>query len=72
MWHADLTGTLPTELGHLTELTELALHFNDVTGSMPPEICALRKANLKDLQADCKFTAVAQLKCDEECCTECH
>ncbi|MCK4981114.1 MAG: DUF1565 domain-containing protein, partial [Candidatus Delongbacteria bacterium] len=34
----NLAGTIPTEIGNLTNLTSLSLHNNQLTGSIPPEI----------------------------------
>ena len=34
----DLTGSIPTEIGNLTNLTNLGLYGNDLTGSIPSEI----------------------------------
>ena len=33
-----LQGSLPQELGHLTQLQELGLGFNGLTGTLPPEL----------------------------------
>lgn len=51
-----LTGTVPDiQANQLTNLNELLLQFNFLTGSMPDSICALRQdaGNLDDLFADC-------------------
>ena len=34
----QLTGSIPPEIGNLTNLTWLLLHNNELTGSIPPEI----------------------------------
>ena len=34
----QLTGTIPTELGNLTDLQGLYLDFNQLTGTIPPEL----------------------------------
>ena len=39
----SLTGSIPWELGSLSELTVLNLHENSLTGSIPPELGSLRK-----------------------------
>ena len=44
---ADLTGTIPPELGSLTGLTNLRLSNNKLTGAIPPELGNL--ANLESL-----------------------
>ena len=38
-----LTGTIPTELGWLTELTEFGVPENSLTGTLPSELGHLRK-----------------------------
>jgi len=43
----ELTGSIPPEIGNLTNLTELFLLGNHLTGSIPPEIGNL--TNLTDL-----------------------
>ncbi|MDE2793521.1 MAG: hypothetical protein OXL34_01775, partial [Gemmatimonadota bacterium] len=34
----NLTGSIPPEIGNLTNLVQLRLHSNDLTGPIPPEI----------------------------------
>ncbi len=36
--HNQLTGSIPTELGHLTNLSYLSLNYNQLTGSIPTEL----------------------------------
>jgi len=36
--NSGLTGSIPSEIGYLTNLTELNLYNNQLTGSIPPEI----------------------------------
>ncbi len=43
----ELTGTMPTELGHLANLRELWLYSNELTGAIPAELGNL--ANLQEL-----------------------
>lgn len=43
----NLTGTIPPEIGDLTELEVLQLNNNNITGELPSELFSLR--NLKDL-----------------------
>ena len=38
LWHNDLSGTIPPELGNLTALTYLRLSGNDLSGTVPPEL----------------------------------
>jgi hypothetical protein len=40
-----LTGSIPTELGYLTELTRLELDESSFTGSIPTEIGLLTRLN---------------------------
>jgi len=40
----NLNGSIPAELGDLTNLTQLQLPFNQLSGSLPAELC-----NLTDL-----------------------
>lgn len=42
---------------------------NQVTGTMPSQICSLKDKELKELEADCR----GKVECDQpECCTKCH
>jgi len=34
----QLTGSIPSEIGNLTNLLKLSLHYNQLTGSIPQEI----------------------------------
>ena len=43
--NAGLTGSIPSEIGNLTDLVTLKLPYNNLTGSIPPEI-----GNLSNLQ----------------------
>jgi Leucine-rich repeat (LRR) protein len=36
--HNGLTGSIPPEIGNLTNLTKLILEGNQLSGSIPPEI----------------------------------
>ena len=36
--NSGLTGSIPPEIGNLTNLTVLSLRYNQLTGSIPPEI----------------------------------
>jgi len=62
----QLTGTIPAELGALSSLETLWLEFNNLSGSMPQDVCNLRTTNgglFSSLVVDCK------VECS--CCTEC-
>jgi uncharacterized protein YjbI with pentapeptide repeats len=48
----DLTGSIPSEIGNLTNLTNLNLRFNDLTGSIPPEIGNLTNLTYLDLRGN--------------------
>jgi len=38
LWHQELTGSIPPEIGCLTNLNFLSLGYNQLTGSIPSEI----------------------------------
>lgn len=68
-----IDGRVPPILpGQLELFTEFRIEFNDITGTMPPSICALRGDNSTDdlvtLHADCSGFD-PQIRCD--CCTQC-
>ncbi|MYD56756.1 MAG: hypothetical protein F4246_07060, partial [Rhodothermaceae bacterium] len=46
----QLTGSIPPELGNLTELWALHLHRNQLTGSIPPELGNLEALKRLDLR----------------------
>jgi hypothetical protein len=64
----DLTGTIPGDIGRLTNLE--VLHFAGTTlqGTMPAAVCDLRNVKLQTLSSDCGGTNPI-LQCD--CCTFC-
>jgi len=45
----NLTGTLPPELGDLTQLRRLVLDDNELTGPIPPELGKLSRLTMLDL-----------------------
>ena len=47
IWRKGLTGSIPKELGNLSNLTSLQLYSNTLTGSIPKELGNL--SNLRDL-----------------------
>lgn len=68
-----LSGTVPSILpDQLTMLTEFRLESNEIVGTMPSSICALRgedqMTDLFTLTADCDGSP-PQIECD--CCTGC-
>ena len=48
----NLVGSIPPELGNLTELRYLALGFNSLEGSIPPELGNLEKLRLLGLSVN--------------------
>jgi len=66
-----IDGTIPSSIGGIKSLTLADFTNMDLSGSMPPEICANRNTNggkLEFLQADCAGTP-PQVSCT--CCTFC-
>ena len=47
-----LSGSMPPQIGWLTELTSLSLFVNRLTGPIPPEIGSLRELEHLDLQVN--------------------
>ena len=45
----ELTGSIPPEIGCLTNLTYLYLYNNQLTGEIPPEVCDLIESNNLDM-----------------------
>ena len=39
LYNSGLKGEIPPEIGQLTNLTELSLGYNQLTGVIPEEIC---------------------------------
>ena len=65
----QFSGEIPPELGQLVKLRVLTLGANLLNGSMPDEICNLRREyELEVLEADCGGTS-PKVWC--ECCTSC-
>ena len=59
----SLTGTVPSELGNLSSLEELNILDTRLSGSVPIEICNLRRDAMNfEVLADCEVV-------DCECCT---
>ena len=63
--------TIPTVLGELQSLEALYIHLNDVVGTMPEEICALRSDKLTHLSVDC-LPPGPEVECPNSCCTFCN
>jgi Leucine-rich repeat (LRR) protein len=64
----QLEGEIPPELGQLDQLQKFQLEDNSIIGvSMPPQVCALRKLDLKTLVADCAEQQMVVC----ECCSQC-
>ena len=47
----QLTGSIPSEIGNLTNLTHLVLSLNQLTGEIPPEVCDLIFSNNLNMNA---------------------
>ena len=70
----SLSGRVPPiDPTQLSVFTEFRIEYNDITGSMPASICALRGPNkttdLVTLHSDCGGDD-PEIRCD--CCTECY
>ena len=63
----QLTGTVPSELGQLSQLTHCDLYGNNLTGTLPPEVCLLVDQGLLVLGLDCGLVAC---HCNRSC--ECY
>jgi hypothetical protein len=71
-----LTGTVPTELGLLSELQRLDIQITGLRGTVPGEVCALRNPGtlrLNTLKADCSPISSGEtpMVCPRECCSRC-
>ncbi len=58
------------KLYHVSIEDSLYLHHNDLIGSMPPGICALRYFELSSLTSDCNPSSL-EVECEPTCCTAC-
>jgi hypothetical protein len=69
-----LHGEIPRELGHLSNLVELKLHKNDLTGPLPLEICDQKESSslVTYVTADCGGLEPSVSCSYPECCSECH
>ena len=62
----QLTGEIPSELGQLTHLDFFVTIDNNMSGSMPTEVCNnVDSGILKYVFTDCE-----KVSCD--CCEDCH
>ena len=69
----EITGTIPPIVsGQLEKLNEFLLQDNQISGTMPDSICALRSDFiLDDLWTDCSGES-PEIECDfPECCNRC-
>ena len=72
--NAAMTGTIPTEMGLLTDLARFDINGCGFTGTMPEEVCDLRGDwALAKLKADCLpiSTGEIPLFCPDGCCSRC-
>ena len=67
------SGTIPTEIGLVTTLDDVWLNSNDLNGTIPTQLCALKvDTGLKLLKADCSPTdTTREIPIVCPCCTEC-
>ena len=63
----------PIQQDQLSKMQEFLVQNNDITGMMPPSICALRSQNgiLENLWSDCSAADSEMPKVECECCTQC-
>ena len=75
-----LSGEIPSELGLISTLSELYVHFNEFVGEIPEDICALRPTavgdgskttGLDEVWADCGDDPPQVVCIEETCCTKC-
>ena len=60
----NLHSSIPSNLGDLANLSTIYGQSNDITGSVPEELCALE---LDQFVLDC----VEEISCAEGCCNIC-
>jgi protein brassinosteroid insensitive 1 len=63
-----LDGSIPSSIGAIPRLQLASFYSNDISGTMPTEICSLTPSPLKNLEADC---AGVDPKVPCTCCTFC-
>ena len=70
-----LVGSIPTEIGLLTGLRKLHIHESGLSGTIPTELCELRRNSLLTvINADCfeaSNTGNIPTPCPASCCTKC-
>lgn len=67
-----MTGTIPTEMGLLSDLARFDINGCGFTGTMPEEICALRgDLTLAKLKADCLPISTGEIPLFCDCCSRC-
>ena len=67
-------GTVPSELGQLSQLHKVQVHGTDLTGTIPENICELRggrNEGLISFVADCAPDSSGFMKIECQCCTVC-
>jgi len=64
-----LSGTIPSTLGDLNAAQKIIMHFNQLVGSMPEEVCALTEqgGELEQLVVSCGLSSGP----DCDCCIDC-
>ena len=63
-----ITGTVPSEIGLLSNLVVLRLNGTNLSGSVPREVCRLKQNGTLDrLEVDCSLVA-----CSADCGCDCY
>jgi hypothetical protein len=64
LYSQGLTGSIPPEIGNLTNLTDLRLYNNQLSGEIPPEIGNLTNLTRLDLNWNQLTGKIPQQVCD--------
>merc|ERR1711933_377588 len=67
-YNQNIRGTIPSDIGNLSNLEVLRTQYTSMTGTMPNEICALPKISIITMTSDnTQNNNNDRTKCD--CCT---